>query len=865
MKRRFIMIGLCLILAVVGHAFFLYELMNGRYMTGNGDGISQMLPFKKMLYDEYVKGNFFYSYRFGLGGGIYTQLGYYFTTSTVFIITSLIVWILSLVHLIQSTDIHFWANAVIWLSIIKLTIIIYITYLVLMGFVHHKLAAFTGACLYGLSIIYFRHQTFWEFFTDSMIWLPLLVLGVERIFRDGRPTWFIIACSLTLINNFYFAYIHMIFLLIYIGFRYLIKLGFEERGWKVFWTLAISSILSFGISIVFFIPSVYGFLNNLRPSYEQRIPWFQFHDHLLFTSRVYLLPVIFLICMFLVPLYRNRLFFMFASISFLFVLFHFSPKMASVFNGFSAPQYRFEYILAFTVGALVAITIKELQAIEWKWRKRAVIGAWLVFVLSVLLSERAFRHLDVVALTGIGLLLISAIFLWMNVRSQRHIRFFSGALLIFSLITAGVYQKSYLSENSGIKQLSSTYLKSEAYAGEEQTALIDRIQKREKDPLTRIDWMNGVRNNTPLFEGFNGMSVYSSILNQHLLRFYWTDLQIDMGRESVSRYATMGDRSNLYSLTYGKYYMRKKSASFSPPAGFKPIMESEHYVVYENTRTLPFARTTSTVYSEESLKKASVLEKEHAMLQGVILPTKGNAVTKTIPDRMKDANLHTKQAIYHNGKLEVLGKTGGLNITLPDDMVKGGDVYASFYIKRVDRNQGFQLSVDQYVTSRKSNTSIYKTGVNDVTIRVPAQKTLSIRLPQGTYELDKLKLYPESYEVLNKEFAKEKQDHGKQQVKMTNQRLSIFYDNQKGDRYMVIPVPFEKGWELTVNGKKQNIEKANYAFIGFPIEKGQNQIVLTYYPPFIRPLLLISVISLVLAVIYGRHQSKRKRKTPLHP
>nr|WP_250620991.1 YfhO family protein [Bacillus subtilis] len=33
-------------------------------MTGDGDGISQMLPFKKLLYDEYVKGNFFYSYQF---------------------------------------------------------------------------------------------------------------------------------------------------------------------------------------------------------------------------------------------------------------------------------------------------------------------------------------------------------------------------------------------------------------------------------------------------------------------------------------------------------------------------------------------------------------------------------------------------------------------------------------------------------------------------------------------------------------------------------------------------------------------------------------------------------------------------------
>lgn len=511
----------------------------------------------------------------------------------------------------------------------------------------------------------------------------------------------------------------------------MIKLRSEERGWKVFWTLAISTLLSFGISAAFFIPSVYGFLNNIRPPYEQAIPWFDLHDHLLFTSRVYLLPVIFLICLFLVPLYRNRWFFMFTSISILLIIFHFSPKMASVFNGFSAPQYRFEYILAFTVGAVVAITIKHFSQIEWKWKKRAVLGAWIVFLLAVALSERAKGNMDVVVFTGIGLLVISLFFLWMHAEKRQHLRLFSAVLIVVSLMTAGVYQQGYLSERSNIKSVSDTYLNSEAYAGHEQMKLIQQIQSRSNDPLARIDWMNGVRNNTPLFEGFQGMSVYSSILNQHLLNFYWNDLQIDMGRESVSRYATMGDRANLYSLTYGKYYMRNSMMPYSPPAYFKPILKSEHYEVYENTRSLPFARTTSTVYSEKSLEHASALDKEHAMLQGVILNKKGNAEIDQSPDRIKDTNIHTEQAVYEKGVLDVYGKTGGLNITLPDDIARMGDVYVSFYVKRTDRNEGFQLSVDDYVTSRKSNTSIYKTGVNDVAIRVPAEKSSPFEYQKG--------------------------------------------------------------------------------------------------------------------------------------
>ncbi len=89
--------------------------------------------------------------------------------------------------------------------------------------------------------------------------------------------------------------------------------------------------------------------------------------------------------------------------------------------------------------------------------------------------------------------------------------------------------------------------------------------------------MNGVFNNTPIIYGFNGFSVYSSILNRNLLSFYWNDLRIDMGRESVSRYATLGNRANLYSLLYGKYYMTEKTNEAGVPYGFKkswnqPIM-----------------------------------------------------------------------------------------------------------------------------------------------------------------------------------------------------------------------------------------------------------------------------------------------------
>ncbi|BBP87968.1 hypothetical protein BsIDN1_15860 [Bacillus safensis] len=48
-----------IILALLGHSFFLYEYTQGRYMTGDGDGISQMPHLKSCFTMNTSKGTSF--------------------------------------------------------------------------------------------------------------------------------------------------------------------------------------------------------------------------------------------------------------------------------------------------------------------------------------------------------------------------------------------------------------------------------------------------------------------------------------------------------------------------------------------------------------------------------------------------------------------------------------------------------------------------------------------------------------------------------------------------------------------------------------------------------------------------------------
>lgn len=121
-----------------------------------------------------------------------------------------------------------------------------------------------------------------------------------------------------------------------------------------------------------------------------------------------------------------------------------------------------------------------------------------------------------------------------------------------------------------------------------------------------------------------------------------------------------------------------------------------------------------------------------------------------VPDLMKQTKLKTEGASYHNGVLDVTAENGGIDLIPEGGLPKEGDYYVGFYLKSLAKDQFFNLRVNDYVTSRKSNESIYKTGVYDLTIRVPKTDKISIRLPKGKYQLDHLSLHQEDYQLLKK-------------------------------------------------------------------------------------------------------------------
>ena len=87
--------------------------------------------------------------------------------------------------------------------------------------------------------------------------------------------------------------------------------------------------------------------------------------------------------------------------------------------------------------------------------------------------------------------------------------------------------------------------------------------------------------------------------------------------------------------------------------------------------------------------------------------------------------------------------------------------------------------------------------------------------------------------------------------------------NSKVNSVLFLSIPYDKGWEIKVNGKEVDYYKVNIGFIGLPINKGFSKIELRYSPPLLRSGMYISLFTILVGLLFyfiKRRNNKHKEK-----
>ncbi|RYZ66883.1 MAG: hypothetical protein EOP09_11990 [Proteobacteria bacterium] len=80
------------------------------------------------------------------------------------------------------------------------------------------------------------------------------------------------------------------------------------------------------------------------------------------------------------------------------------------------------------------------------------------------------------------------------------------------------------------------------------------------------------------------------------------------------------------------------------------------------------------------------------------------------------------------------------------------------------------------------------------------------------------------------------------------------------DGYLFIPIAFDKGWRLEIDGQPVEIERGNIGFIAAQIKAGDHKFELNYRPPTLIPSLIAFALGLSILVFLRESKSRKSSK-----
>ena len=345
-------------------------------------------------------------------------------------------------------------------------------------------------------------------------------------------------------------------------------------------------------------------------------------------------------------------------------------------------------------------------------------------------------------------------------------------------------------------------------------------------------------------------------------------------------------------------------------------VEKKSYSVYQNNNFLPFGYTYSGAVARKEYSKMSAIEKQEALLQGVVLDKNESALKKVDTEFLnKDINYSIvpgENVTYSDNKITTTKENSKIKLYL-NDALENCETYISFKNMDFDGTSEYDLynddtSIDpeekyskddlsdlggyelellksekmDYVSPTsieigisgqlgnyktlvyRTEKSLYFEGRKDFMINLDYSekplRTVVINLPErGVYSFDELKVYCLPFTNYEEKVNSLKEDvltnvdfHKYKASFSTNEITGDI--SLKENKFLMLTIPYSDGWKAYVDGKKVELLRANTAFSGIMMSKGNHKVRLKYDTPWLKLGINVSIAGVgvfVLLILAG--------------
>ena len=724
------------------------------------------------------------------------------------------------------------------------------------------------------------------YFVNPMIYLPLILIGIDKIFRKEKPWLYVIMVAVSAISNFYFFYMIVWMMVIYAVIRYLMiykKIRIRELvpclGTFVGW-----SLLGAGISLPILLPSAMYVLGTGRMSARNYVPVlyplahyakllndFFGVDYTMASSRYYTVmgfaPILLVtLLVLLVRWKKNRE--LKAGWLILTVLL-LIPFAGHMINGFSYVSNRWIWAYGMLLSYILVKMYPEFGKLEKKERMALlVLGCVVVPAGELILNQYASLH----GWIGIGMtmLLTAKIAAPKHNWQQRRTTVF---FLVTTLVSVAANAYFLFSPNQ------TNYIGDFREQGAPYAMLTTKAQNQivtelnDSDTFYRYDqYGNTAKENTAMQNRLMGTDFYYSVTNSAVAEFL---REMDTSNSMEQMYDGLDGRTILDRLTGVRYYIIKKDQEAYLPYGYtEKVAENKKYAVYRTTEELPFGYTYDSVISKEIWDSLDVTQKQQAMLQGAyISSSQSTEETDQLPETDLDfTDVTPEYEITTDGDITISDtkyqvQKKGASITFHYQGTENCETYLVIEgLNYEGTATKFSLKINRDDVEKKGSVYTYRnsfySGKEDFLYNLgyhsEASSEVTLTFQQkGTYTIEKMYLSEQPVSQLDEQTQTRKQDVLENlEIKANTIKGNILLDQRK---ILVLSMAYSTGWRAYVDGREQPVLQTNGMFCGLELEPGEHQIELRYQTPYLLPGLGISGICILICVGISLNLRKKNR------
>ncbi len=705
--------------------------------------------------------------------------------------------------------------------------------------------------VFGLAYGFSNYFTayYWNLmWLDGMVFLPLIILGIENIINKGKIKLYLLSLATMLFANYFIGYMICIFSVIYFFAYYFIKNKFRFYSfYKACLRFFIGSILAFGIVAVFLIPMYYA-LKSISATHDLFPQILEYNFNLLnFFANHYagVVPTVFAsdklplpnVSSSIIVILSVLLFFVNKNIGIkkkliyllLIILFVSSFEIKTfdfIWHAFHVPNdlpYRYSFIYIFLlclIGYESAINIRKLKYIYS--------FILYVFILSMLLllKTRYFVNID------------SYIFI-------TNALFISLYLIVYTLYKYNIFNKKYIEVSLIIFILSEMVLVNNHNLNINQNS-VDYINKytinnfslkelKEKDKsLYRIEEKDYMTYNDGAFVGYNGISTFSSMAYERVSKL---QRKLGMGSNDINSYY-YNMQTPVYNSMFGIKYIIGDLENNS----YYDLFIDEGDKIYKYNYNLPILFPVNkgikdwTNYSQDPFENQSNFILQATGVSGIF--------DKVYVDKISGCEVNSFNGDYLDFKLHK--NINDLIITYKNNNYK--NLYGYFY----NANINSVSTLENYKYFSPNEPYI---------IEIPKIEEQKIDVTINFKSNEESYLYAYMYNINSDNFIKAYSILNKNNVKITNYKSNRIESSVKVDYSMTMysSIPYDNGWKVYINNKQVKTFKLAESLLGFDIPKGENNIKLIYIPEKFYLGISISLISLCIIIVYELNTIKRKK------